>query len=248
MRVVASVASSLSMLLSAGVVHAADIVRPPVVAPPPVIVQPAAFSWRGCYVGVIGGYGWGNSHWIDPVIGEFSHDQPAGWLAGGEVGCNLTAGALVLGVEGDLAWANFTDSRHHVTGDPDDWTDTTKYHGIGSIAGRIGFARDRTLFYAKAGWAMARVTLDDTGFNPTNPLPAGYHYAATENRSGYLLGLGVERALPGNWTIKVEYNYMNFGTKTVTLNGIVPKPGQPTETVISRLDQSVVKVGLNFRF
>jgi opacity protein-like surface antigen len=50
------------------------------------------------------------------------------------------------------------------------------------------------------------------------------------------------------WTLKVEYDYMNFGKKTVVLQGIITKPGQPTETIISRRNQSVVKVGLNYRF
>lgn len=229
-----------------GSAFAAEPIVPQMMVPAmaPVVVAPAAFSWQGCYVGVIAGYGRGNSYWDDPIIGEFSHDQPRGWLAGGEVGCNFTAGALVFGIEGDLAWANFRDAKSHATPDPDEWTDTTTYHAIATVTGRVGFAFNRTMIYAEAGFALARVTLDDTGINPSGP----YQYATTQNRRGYVVGGGIEHALNDNWSIKFEYNYMNFGTATVDLQGIDIKPGQPIETVISALSQSVFKFGLNYRF
>src|ERR1043165_6830035 len=125
MRIAASFAASFSLVIaSVGAAFAAGIVKPQVV-PSVVVRPPAVYDWHGCYVGGIVGYGWGNSHWIDTYAGEFSHDHPKGWLAGGDVGCNLTHGALVLGVEGDFAWANIHDAQHHKTNDPDEWTDTT---------------------------------------------------------------------------------------------------------------------------
>ena len=32
-----------------------------------------------------------------------------------------------------------------------------------------------------------------------------------------MLGVGVEYAFLGNWSAKLEYNYMDMGSKTVTL-------------------------------
>src|SRR5438874_12242870 len=64
---------------------AADIVRPS-----PVVVAPkvAVYSWTGCYVGVNGGYGWGDKHFVGE--GKLDHLNTDlrinGWLAGGQEG------------------------------------------------------------------------------------------------------------------------------------------------------------------
>ena len=46
-----------------------------------------------------------------------------------------------------------------------------------------------------------------------------------------MLGLGAEYALWGNWTAKVEYDVMNFGSDFITDSNV-----------------HVVKAGVNYRF
>jgi outer membrane immunogenic protein len=60
--------------------------------------------------------------------------------------------------------------------------------GIADIAGRIGFAWDRMLFYAKGGEAWA--------FNRYESLSSVNTTAGTETRSGWLGGVGIEYAYP----------------------------------------------------
>src|SRR4051812_7429846 len=69
---------------------AADIVRPA-----PVVVAPkaAVFSWTGCYLGVNGGYGWGDKKFSSDTLvfgppGTTTDLHIKGWLAGGQVGCD----------------------------------------------------------------------------------------------------------------------------------------------------------------
>src|SRR6516165_4773863 len=98
---------------------AADMgVRPRAVAYVP------AFSWTGCHVGGLVGYGWGrNDGWATngattfvqngfpntrfaagiPVTNGFSMD---GFVGGGDVGCDYQFGAWVVGVEADWSNAN----------------------------------------------------------------------------------------------------------------------------------------------
>jgi opacity protein-like surface antigen len=64
---------------------------------------PGAFSWTGCYAGVHGGGGWmGDTFVGGSLIG-------GGGFAGGQLGCNVQAGAIVWGLEGEAAWSGLTD-------------------------------------------------------------------------------------------------------------------------------------------
>src|SRR5437660_4301251 len=74
---------------------AADIARPA-----PIVVAPkvAVYSWTGCYVGVNGGYGWGDKK-FDPLFLADPSVNVKGWLAGGQVGCDKQYdNGLVFGV------------------------------------------------------------------------------------------------------------------------------------------------------
>jgi outer membrane immunogenic protein len=54
-----------------------------------------------------------------------------------------------------------------------------------------------------------------------------------------MLGLGVEYAWGNGWSSKLEYNFMDFGDRSVTFGGV-------TGTVDAHVH--VVKVGLNYKF
>src|SRR5690606_27014727 len=73
---------------------------------------PAGHNWTGCYLGLHGGYGWGewDGHMIytdaKPNDGFDSSGKTIdldGGLVGGQAGCNLQLGNFILGIEGDIA-------------------------------------------------------------------------------------------------------------------------------------------------
>ena len=86
---------------------AADL--PP--SPPPrapAVYVPAVlpvYNWGGFYVGINGGWGWGNAKYTASQVNGFPgatgsiHDN--GGIVGGTLGANWQAGAFVFGVEGD---------------------------------------------------------------------------------------------------------------------------------------------------
>ena len=47
-----------------------------------------------------------------------------------------------------------------------------------------------------------------------------------------MVGAGIEYALAQNWSVKVEYNYMDFGTKRIffTRTGLAPSRFHSTRT------------------
>ncbi len=80
---------------------------------------------------------------------------------------------------------------------------------------------------------------------------------ASETRTGWTVGVGVEWAFwNNNWSAKLEYDYYDFGTRTVTLTGNFPGVGPSTfpagaiavPGVDIRQRISTVKVGINYRF
>jgi outer membrane immunogenic protein len=118
---------------------------------------------------------------------------------------------------------------------------------LGTVALRLGYAVDRILFYAKGGgaWAHDRFSITD--------IPSGITYARfDQSRWGWMAGGGVEYGVTSNWSMKVEYNYMDLGTERT--NNIVCGPnfgctgpgGTFNQDVRQRIQ--VVKGGINYRF
>ena len=66
---------------------AADLPRPVYKAPAPAYVAPL-FTWSGFYVGINGGYGWGDAD-VSNSLGSFTTDNQNGWLVGLTVGYNF---------------------------------------------------------------------------------------------------------------------------------------------------------------
>ena len=73
----------------------------------------------------------------------------------------------------------------------------------------LGMAWDRTLIYGKVGVAWAR-----DRFAVSTAIPEVQATNAT--RVGWMAGGGIEYALSTNWSVKGEYNYMDFGNKRHT--------------------------------
>jgi outer membrane immunogenic protein len=147
---------------------------------------------------------------------------------------------------------------------------------IATIAGTFGMTsgpQDRTLWFVKGGGAWARTnfaTADNlngsvTAFNssghldPNNSFNAAASFSANSNTSrwGWLVGTGVEWGLWGNWSAKIEYDFMDFGSYDVHLNGNanVSFPGsccsfstQVNRTVHVNQQIHMVQVGLNYKF
>ncbi len=241
-KVLASALGAAVLAFSALQAAAADLpARMPVKAPAPVVV--AAFNWTGCYIGAHGGYAWGEKDWTWNAFPIANGDHNIdGWLVGGQVGCNYQTGRVVLGIEGQFSWADLDGSHSFnftlpfVAG-----VNTFGFHTnvdfLGTIAGRLGYTFDRTLVFVKGGAAFAhdkyRISV-----NGTDILTAD-----DDLRWGWMVGGGLEYAFTGNWSMKIEYNYMNFGNRDTSFCN-----GPACETI--NIDQQIqlVKVGINYRF
>ena len=164
------------------------------------------YNWTGAYVGINGGWGTGNG--IDT----------SGGFVGGTLGYNWQAGQTVFGLETDIAWSGI-DGTGTIGGFPvtsgTDW--------FGTVRGRLGVAVDRSLWFVSGGLAYGDVHASAAGVS------------ISDTNAGWTLGGGVEFALQGPWTAKVEYLHINLGD--VTLAGINKD-----------FNADLVRDGLNYRF
>jgi outer membrane immunogenic protein len=243
-------AGAAMLALFGGTATAADLSRapPPVYrAPPPVYI----FNWTGCYIGGNVGGLWARKDWTvvggDPFFAagnSFGSHDVNSWLGGVQGGCDYQfAGGFVIGIQGDYDW---TDAK----GDSSDvlnnaffgttgFLDHTRIKSLASVTGRVGYAWDRFLGYVKGGGAWERD--EYTIINP-----AGFTSAsASQTRPGWTVGIGGEYAFTNWLTGFAEYNYYDFGKRSVTFLS----PGGGVFDIIDvKETKSVVKVGLNLRW
>jgi outer membrane immunogenic protein len=226
--------------LTGGPAQAADLGGKQVYAPPPAVYDegPRPYSWSGFYLGVNGGYGWGNSDWTFPGTADTLAFKETGAMAGGQVGLNWQfAKSMVAGVEGTVDWANLGGKATCPAGDS---TCKTQFNATADISGRLGFAFNRFMIYGKGGVAFADMKHLNTSLVDTSmSVSSGY-----DVKTGYLVGGGLEYAITDHISWKLEYNYSNFGSSNYTLNNAAGGASPITE------DQSIsaVKAGLNFKF
>jgi outer membrane immunogenic protein len=199
----------------------------------PVAYAPPVYNWSGFYVGGNLGAGFADSSWTDPFTGAHDTFNKSGFLGGGQVGANVQFNALVLGIEGDFDWTGLKGSGHDSLGN----TIGTNTQWTSTVTGRVGAAFDRLLVYGKGGVAFAH---DHDSLNDI----AGGAATTSLTRTGWTAGAGLEYAFAPNWSAKIEYDYLGFGSETVNL----PTTVFPTYSSSASLNIQEVKAGINFKF
>jgi outer membrane immunogenic protein len=214
--------AAISLLAASYSAQAADIPRPVYKGVRPVV---AYYNWTGFYVGINGGYGWGSSDWTVPA----TSNSPKGPLVGGTVGFNYQIGSFVWGLEGDFDWADIKDSSACGA-----FVCETKNSWLATARGRVGYAFDRWLPYFTGGAAFGKIET-----NNTNPAAGG----ASDTRTGWTLGGGVEYAFLGNWSAKIEYLYVDLGSFdcNTSCSGTAALSSVDFKT-------NIVRAGLNYKF
>jgi outer membrane immunogenic protein len=225
-------------------------------APPPPPPAPVA-SWTGCYIGGNVGAGWAHQSQnrvdiIGPTIAPtvagpapapYGSETDNSIIGGGQVGCDYQfAPGWVIGIQGQFDWGNLHGS-HPVTAFPT-FTMNDKTSNFDTATARLGYAvQPNVLAYVKGGGAWAHN--HDAAFG-TVPFPF-LSEQASWTASGWTVGGGLEYRFAPAWSAFIEYDYLGFGTKTVTF---VAPPGLTSSGEHIAIGENVqeLKVGVNFRF
>jgi outer membrane immunogenic protein len=236
------------LALSSTISMAADMSIPYTKAPS---MAAPVFSWTGCYVGAqVGGGLLSNSE------GAVGNGNGKGAIAGGQGGCNYQDGSWVFGIEGEGYWSGIkttaTDSGiANPVNNGTAFTDTSTFKNRYdfTIAARAGITFDRTFVYGKGGWAWGAFRSDNSDNCCGGPGTPTVTRSFSGTLDGFLVGVGIEHALTRNWTVKLEYDFIGYGSKEVADfrcngTGICAVTG----TTSFDANKHVFKVGANYLF
>jgi outer membrane immunogenic protein len=215
-----------SVLVGLGLIpfFASSVMAADLAVKAPVAKLSPIYNWTGCYAGAHFG-----SLFVQQDWAGLGADHDTGLVVGGQLGCNYQISTWVFGIQGDAAWSDATGTHtDQVSGLTDQW----KTDSLASVTGRLGYAWDRLLAYGKGGGAWKHVKYDNGVTTPS------------ETRDGWTVGGGFEYAITNNVTMFFEYDFYDFGTRTV---GFTSAAGLP-QSVDIRDHDSVVKVGGNWKF
>jgi outer membrane immunogenic protein len=171
-----------------------------------------ASPWTGFYIGAhVGGVT------SDETVDGLS-TNPGGVTGGLQGGYNWQiAPAWLVGIEGELSWTNADGTSIDGVKSAHNWYDTVDAR-LGYILPWRGW-----MVYGKAGAAWMNQDLS---------VP---HFTESVTRSGWNVGVGAEYLIAPQWSVKAEYNYLDFGKDTT-----------PNFVVDTQVNQ--FKVGVNYHF
>jgi outer membrane immunogenic protein len=177
--------------------------------PAPYYPPPASiYSWTGPYAGLNLGYQWSK------VTNNVT--EPSGVAGGGQIGYNWQVGQFVLGGETDIQISGADDTfAPYKFSNP--W--------FGTLRGRAGFAINNVLLYGTAGLAYGELKGEFFGLGEDKTLV------------GWTAGAGVEYGFTQNWSAKLEYLYMDLGSRAYSITG-----------VDNGLHSNFLRLGVNYHF
>jgi outer membrane autotransporter protein len=159
--------------------------------------------WTGFYIGAhVGGAT------SSEVVDQTGNTDPSGALGGLQVGYNWQIAPLwVAGFEGDFSWTGANGSIPAAG-----FTSDHKWYS--TLDARLGYiVAPNWLVYGKAGgaWMNAKYKQLGDDDNPT--------VTVSETRSGWNVGVGAEYLLAPQWSVKAEYNRLDFGKDSIAALG-----------------------------
>lgn len=168
----------------------------------------SVYNWSGFYAGLNLGYEWGR-------VTNIGID-PAGFAGGGQLGYNWQIGQFVFGAETDIQFSGADDTfAPYKFSNP--W--------FGTLRGRAGYAINNMLLFGTLGFAYGGLEGQFAGLSETRTL------------FGWAGGVGMEVGVTPNWSAKLEYLYMDLGSRGFTITG-----------VNNGLQSSYLRFGVNYHF
>jgi outer membrane immunogenic protein len=234
---------------------AADLPVAPAQVPYPQVYQPAIYNWSGLYIGLHVGVDALRDTFTDTTgilntAGTGTRVDPYSYIAGGQIGANYQFASIVIGIEATFGYTQLNGTTYYpstvlggLTGSESASSQVPWY---ATATGRVGYAFNDLLVYGKGGGAWMRANYTEQTLVAGN-VSSGQQISA--NRSGFTAGGGFEYGFTENLSGKIEYDFLDFGTKTYDFNALtfigIPIGSFPNSV---KSNTHMVTAGLNYRF
>jgi outer membrane immunogenic protein len=164
--------------------------------------------------------------------------KPSGGLAGGTLGCNYQINSFVVGVEDDLSWTGFSATGGDIPPFNQAFSSSVKTNWLDTLRARAGVAFGPGLYYVTGGAAFTDINDTDIGVVDT--------VSIKQTVTGWTVGAGAEWMIPSapHWSVKAEYLFADFGSRTDNFSAISPHDVDLT----THLKENIVRAGINYRF
>jgi outer membrane immunogenic protein len=201
-------------------------------------------EWRGAYIGGFVGAAWMDRAFETGLSGEWSNPlnplnqvdrdallpllnggkNTAGAIGGAAAGYNWQLDSLLLGVEADYS---ALDGKNSTTStitaiSPYRVETSTNIDWVATVRGRLGVALDRSLFYVTGGLALGEPTFTQSIVQLN--FPYVQTDASNSTKAGWVLGAGLEHALDDEWSFRLQYLHVDFGSQSGGSAGVCPPP------------------------
>jgi outer membrane immunogenic protein len=208
------------------------------IVPPPGSITSGSFDLKGGIFGGQAGYNWAGNGWL------WGFETDLQW-SGEKGGATFTCAATIIG---GACLPGLTFLPPGVTGTTLAFEQQINW--FGTLRGRAGWlVTPSVLLYATGGLAYGGIKSSAAiaGFNPNGVLVTAAA-SNTRTRAGWTIGGGIEGHLGGNWTGKLEYLYIDFGTVTNQVNLLTFGAFGIGTNVSSRVTDNVFRAGINYHF
>ena len=285
------IAAGISGTSAAGFAAAADM-RMPVKAPPPAVAVynwtgfyiggNAGYSWGEAStdgsltgtqnVSVFRTAGPDLLSSVTTVVGPIGYNvgrtNVDGFVGGGQLGYNWQVDrSWVLGIEADFQGSTAQGSATGCSvatcaAGSAFLTVEQKLEWFGTLRGRVGWlVTDRVMLYGTGGLAYGHLK---TNFAAgINGIGTAASIGSSSTQVGWTAGAGVEGAIDRNWTVKLEYLYVDlgdFGNGSSSATFVTNQLNTPlvaqntvttttfTNTLATRFTDHILRAGINYRF
>lgn len=242
---------SVAIGLAASQASAADLPR----KAPPAPLPPPPLTWTGCYVGVNVGGVRGRFELDGPFGGSASRDGDWGFAGGGQIGCDyqFAGTGFVIGFRNMFdGTTNDRDRTFTVTGPAGlvSATGTADFHNrwFDALTGRVGYSWGPGLVYFQGGAVWSRIEADialATTVAGVTTVSAG---SFSDTKTGWTVGGGVEYRFAPQWSVFVEGNYYDFGSRDRVVATPVGTACQAGCLFSGNTTAVSVLAGVNYRF
>lgn len=208
-------------------------------------------NWSGPYLGATLGYGASHFnnvyHVYELTTGTTGADNVSlsGLVGGLQAGYRAEMGSnVVLGARVGALWTGVRGSGTAISCPAaacflnNSTTQNDQVTSAQTLQLDVGYAMGEWLPYVTAGGALGQFK----GYGSVSNVFGSTKFSYTKSVGGWLVGGGVERRIDPHWSVKAEYEYLNFPAFTeIAPAGAIGQTGV-------KIDENLFQVGLNFQF